>query len=191
MTCKNSDAVFVVSYPLAQQVKNWCNPKILLPWAETKYIKPNNTKRKSILIWAYIDSRIDFELIIEIATKKPELTIDIYGPISPQLLKKTHIITKSFDQIKFYGPTKLLEINFKKYFCTVIPFKKNIRYIDAVSVSNKTFQLLSMGMPIVVHGASNFIRHKVIFKTNTKKNFLKELIPVLLNFIIYKHILRI
>jgi hypothetical protein len=173
ITCKNSDAVFVVSHVLAQQVKNWCNPKIFLPWAMTKYIKPNNTKRKSILIWAYIDGRIDFELIIGILTKRPELTIDIYGVISPENLKKTYILEKSFDQIKFYSPIKLSEINFKKYFCTIIPFKKGISYIEAVEASNKTFQLLSMGIPIVVHGMPNFMNSKVIFKTSTIKNFLK------------------
>ena len=174
LTCKNSDAVFVVSYPLAQQVENWCHPKIFLPWAQSKYVKPsNNSRRRSILIWAYINSRIDFDLIIEIATKRPELTIDIYGPISPEVVKKTDILTKSFDQIKFYDPIELLAINFEKYFCTVIPYKNGISSINAVTAANKTFQLLSMGLPIVVHGLPNFIDNKVIFKTNTKKNFIK------------------
>lgn len=173
-TCKNSDVVFVVSYPLAQQVKNFCNPKIFLPWAHSKYTKPNNNStRRSILIWGYIDSRIDFDLIIELATTRPDLTIDIYGPISLDVVKKTRILAKSFDQIKFYDPIELLEINFKKYFCTVIPYKNDISSNNAVTAANKTFQLLSMGLPMVTHGMPNFIDNKAIFKTNTKKNFIK------------------
>jgi|688.fasta_scaffold93777_4 hypothetical protein len=176
ITCKNSDAVFVVSRILAQQIKNFCTPTIFLPWAQSKYTKPsNNSTRKSILIWAYIDSRIDFELIIEIAKKKPELTIDIYGQISPEVEKKTHILAKTFKQIKFYDPIEFIEINFKKYFCTVVPYKNGITSINAVTVPNKTFQLLSMGLPIVAHGIPNFIDNKATFKTNTKKNFIKRI----------------
>jgi len=176
ITCKNSDAVFVVSYPLARQVENWCDPKILLPWSQSKYTKPtNNIKRKSILIWAHIDTRINFELIIEVAIKKPELSIDIYGPISKKVLKEIHILKKSFDQIKFCGIAELLEINFKKYFCTILPYKMNDKPISAVTAANKTFQLLSMGLPIVTQGMPKFIENKAIFKTYNKKNFIKAI----------------
>ena len=51
----------------------------------------------------------------------------------------------------------------------------NDKPISAVTAANKTFQLLSMGLPIVTHGMPNFIENKAIFKTNTKKNFIKAI----------------
>jgi hypothetical protein len=83
--------------------------------------------------------------------------------------------SESFDQIKFYDSAELLEINFKKYFCTIIPYKINDKANSSVSAANKTFQLLSMGLPIVAHGMPEFIQNKAIFKTNTKKNFIKAI----------------
>ena len=173
-TCKNSDAVFVVSYPLAKQVENWCKPEIFFPWAPSRYRKPNNnTSRKSILFWGYINQRVDFELLIEVATQRPEILIDIYGPISSDARKETSILEKNFNQIKFYNSVTLNGIDFDKYFCSIIPYKNDILSVKAISVANKTFQLMSMGLPIVTHGMPNFIDNKAIFKTNTKNHFIQ------------------
>lgn len=171
--CNNSDAVFVVSYPLAKQLENWCAPQIFFPWALSRYKRPNDvTTRDSILIWAHIDRRFDFELLKKIGTKRPEIRIDFFGPVSSKVAAEVSVLSRRYNQFNFYSSVELSQIDFDKYFCSAIPYLKNIKDIDAVSVSNKTFQLLSMGMPIITHGMPNFIENEAIFKTNCIESFI-------------------
>lgn len=173
LTCKISDAVFVVSYPLASQVEKWCNPQIFLPWAQAGYIRPNNLySRDSILIWAHVDRRFDFNLLKEFAIKRPAIKIDFFGPTSASVAQNILELRKQFEKFTFNSSVDLDGIVFDKYFCSIIPYLKDVADINAVSVSNKTFQLLSKGMPIVTHGMPNFINDKAIFKTSSVDGFI-------------------
>ena len=173
-TCINSDAIFTVSYPLAKQVEKWCIPKIFLPWAQFKYKKPTNlAKRNSILIWAHIDGRFDFDLLQNFAIRRQNLKIDFIGPVSSKVQKKVFTLTHNCTNIKCHGPVDFKNINFNRYFCTTIPYLNNIADINAVTASNKTFQLLSKGLPIVTHGMPNFLNSRAIVKTNSLEEFIK------------------
>ena len=173
-TCKNSDAVFTVSYPLARQVEKWCTPQIFLPWAPLDYTKPNKDgKRSSILIWAHIDGRFDFNLLKSFAMRRQELKIDFMGPVESKVKKTFLALIRDCSNIKFHGPVDFNNIHFDRYFCSAIPYLNNIPDINAVTASNKTFQLLSKGLPIVTHGMPNFYKSEAIIKTNSLEEFIE------------------
>jgi hypothetical protein len=172
-TCRISDAVLTVSFPLAQQVKNWCDPQIFLPWAPSRHIAPNMVSiRSSILIWAHIDGRMDFELLKSFAIMRPKIQIDLIGPISSKIKKIFFDLVRQFPNINYLGTASLDNINFDMYFCTAIPYLNHIPDINAITASNKTFQLLSKGLPIVTHGMPNFYESAVIVKTNCLNEFI-------------------
>ena len=174
ITCKKSDAVFVVSYPLARQVENWCEPQIFFPWAQSRYIKPDNLcKRDSILIWAHINDRLDFDLIRKFAVRRENYKIDVFGPISPNIKEIVECINGTFKQVRFYGSRDLQAINFDKYFCSVMPYRPSAPGVGATSAANKTFYLLSMGMPLIAHGMPDFINNRSIFKTSNLSDFIE------------------
>ena len=173
-TCKISDAVLTVSYPIARQVEKWCTPQIFFPWAPFKYKKPNNAgERSSILIWAHIDRRFDFDLLRNFAIRRKKFHIDFMGPVSSKVKKEFLALTRDYSNLKFYGPVDFNNINFDRYFCSAIPYLNNIQDINAVTASNKTFQLLSKGLPLVTHGMPNFYKSEAIVKTNSIEGFIK------------------
>lgn len=163
-TCRISDHVFVVSIPLRDQLKKWCEPIMFYPWASNAYIKPSvKFKRNSILIWAHIDRRFDLDIIAALVMRRPDFFVDIIGPISDNLSERVKKLKNKFVNIRLRRPEKIDDINTDSYFCSLIPYKANVADIEAVTVSNKTFQLLSKGLPIVTHGMPNFYRHSAIF----------------------------
>lgn len=176
LTCKMSNSTLVVSYPLLSQLKKWCEPELFFPWADQVYKKPEGDLiRDSVLIWAHIDRRIDFELICNAASIKNNITFDFVGPIAEKLIPTINSIKLKYSNIKFIESTDLNNLKFGKYFATLIPYKKNVKDIEAVSVSNKTFQLLARGLPVITHGMPNFYNHTSIAKTTNVNNFVDAL----------------
>lgn len=175
-TCSISDDVLVVSYPIFNQVKNFCNPVLFLPWSDTGYKNPSpQNKRFKTLLWAHIDGRIDFELISAAAKKMPDVVFDLVGPVSNNVSARLEKICTENSNIIYSPPRDLNDIDFDTYFCSIIPYKCGIADIEAVTISNKTFQLLARGMPIATHGMPNFYDHPAIIKSNTLESFVSGL----------------
>ena len=173
MTCRMSDATLVVSYPLADQVQQWCAPHIFFPWADSKYTANTNSgKRDAILVWAHIDRRLDFNLLADAASERPDLKIHIVGPIANNVAAEAQRIAINCPNIVLKNSTPLSQLNLSEYFCSAIPYKKGFNDIEAVSMSNKTLQLLARGLPIITHGMPKFYDHSAIFKTNNLEEFL-------------------
>lgn len=175
-TCAISDSVLAVSYPLVNQLKNWSRPELFLPWADVQYIAPfsDAPKRNSVLLWAYIDVRIDFDLLRAAASALPETEFHVYGDryfkIEPEVEKSS-----AAPNIMFKSSAQLSDIDINRYYAAIIPYKKNSSDIEAVTLSNKSFQLLARGIPLVVSGMPNFLSHASIKKTNTTDAFLEAL----------------
>lgn len=167
-TCKISDRVFVVSHPLQDQLKKWSDPELFLPWANNPYMKPKKIfNRNSVLIWAHIDRRIDFDVVEALAAERSDLNIDLIGPVGSVESKKVKKLKDNYSNINIDQPVEIEMMNADKYFCSLIPYRSNVPDIEAVTASNKTFQLLAKGLPIVTHGMPNFYRHPAIFNCST------------------------
>ncbi|MBK5283835.1 MAG: hypothetical protein JJE25_00395, partial [Bacteroidia bacterium] len=76
-----SDAVMTVSYPLQKQLSKYNNNILLfLPWSEEKYCSPHAGKEKNIVLYfGYINHRIDFAVLNQIAEK--EISLRLIGPV--------------------------------------------------------------------------------------------------------------
>lgn len=174
-TCLMSDEVFVVSYPLARQVSQWCEPRMLFPWADVEYIPPVvSTRRNFILLWANIDYRIDFDLINYILESHEDYELHVFGNIQLADLSVLSV-ARSSERCKFFNPSGLDEIDLTKYFVSIIPYKLGVKDIMAVTVSNKTFQLLARGLPIVTYGMPEFLEDNAIQKSCSYDDFVEKL----------------
>lgn len=175
-TCLSSDLVLVVSYPLAKQISNWCDPKLFLPWADSQYSPPSAAGDKdSVLLWAHIDGRIDFSLLKDAAINRPEIKFFVVGPQTSEAKLELSALAKSASNFVILEPAKLDQLPLDRFFCAVIPYKKNIGDIEAVTMSNKSLQLMARGMPLVTHGMPSFYEHKAIIKSNTSNEFMEGL----------------
>lgn len=175
-TCAISDEVLTVSYPLIEQLREWCVPKLFLPWADVPYCTPKSGElmRNAILLWAHIDTRIDFSLLRKIAEALPETEFHVYGnrfrKIQPEI-DKTSLISN----ISFREAASLSNIDMDRYFAAIIPYKSHVKDIEAVTLSNKTFQLLARGLPIVTSGMPYFYNHPAIHKATSINSFVAAL----------------
>ncbi|MDK8463853.1 hypothetical protein [Marinobacter sp. SS13-12] len=174
-TCSISDEVLCVSTPLCEQVERWCKPRLFLPWTTKEYEEPRETCRDAVVLWAHINDRVDFDLIQIIALKRPNVEFHLVGPVDVNIANEVNALVDSNDNIFLLPSASLDEINFDKYFSSIIPYRKGRKGVEAVSASNKTFQLLSKGMPLIVSGMPNFIDSDVIFKTEYVDDFVKAL----------------
>lgn len=175
-TCLVSDRVLTVSYPLIDKLREWCAPELFLPWADVPYCSPNANfrLRNAVLLWAYIDARIDFQLLAEVAKALPDSEFYIYGDcfkkIQPELDRIGLI-----DNVFLRPATKLDDIDLTRYYAAIIPYRRGPKDIEAVTLSNKTLQLLARGLPIVTSGMPHFYQHRAIRRAASASNFIAEL----------------
>ena len=68
-------------------------------------------------------------------------------------------------------------------FCSLIPYSEKIKGVDAVTVSNRTIQLLSFGIPIITKEMKfSLIKKNVILSYDTKDQLYKNLKETKLKF---------
>lgn len=172
-TCRMSDAVLVVSYPLHDQVSEWVEPHLFFPWADRDYKTPvRGVVRDSVLLWAHINSRIDFDLLKEVAARLPNVNFHVVGPIANNALDGVRQLQSSGLNFSFTDSAKLDDLPIDRYFCSIIPYVKGVKDIEAVTMSNKTLQLLARGLPIVTHGMPHFFSNESIIKSDSVDSFV-------------------
>ena len=174
-TCAASDWVLTVSYPLMQQVSEWCSPKLFFPWADVEYRAPTGgSERNAVLLWAHIDARVDFELLQQSISARPDVIFYVVGPQAENI--KEHISRiQSATNVMIVSSAKLDELPMERFFAAIIPYKKYVADIEAVTMSNKSLQLMSRGLPIVTHGMPAFYEHPAIVKAQDVNGFLAGL----------------
>jgi hypothetical protein len=175
--CSFSNAVLTVSYPLLKQVSQWTDKAFLfLPWTKNEYKSPNSsTNRNALLLWAHIDKRVDLDLLVYIFENRKNYEIHIVGPISDDLNEKIQSLKLNYKNLLIFPSTSLDKLNTDHYFCSIIPYKSKVADIEAVTASNKTFQLMSQGLPLVTFGMPYFLEHKAIFKAESYQDFCQKL----------------
>lgn len=183
LTCMASDNVLAVSNPILNQVSKYCNPKLFLPWSDAQYsLRQHASAGNKILLWGHIDGRIDFDLLRIVLPKCPEFHLDIVGPVSSAVISELKELITFCSNVSLLPPADLDDIDLAEYFCSVIPYKNNQADILAVTISNKTFQILSRGIPVVTHGMPNFYNDPSIIKTIDSDGFVSSLHFVRKNF---------
>lgn len=149
-TCRNSDEVLTVSYPLYDKLSAYKdNVTLFFPWSQNQYKGPkNNGQRGTVLYWGFI-GRMDWPMIENIIKKTdyhyrfigpPDLAID--QKMVPELLRKY----SNFEHIPY---STLNELKLDDVFCSIIPYNPKKESVQACTVSNKAFNLLSLGLPLV------------------------------------------
>lgn len=167
-TCKMSDAVLTVSYPLMKQLMPWSKPLLFLPWTDSAYCPPNAAQiRDSVLIWASINDIIDYDLLENIAIELPCIKFLLVGPISGGAKKIVPDLCLNNKNITYSSPTDLDLLPLNRIFASLMPYKAGVRSTEAVTLANKSIRLMSKGLPLVVHGMPHFLKNKGIFSCAT------------------------
>ena len=182
-TLKISDVVLTVSYPLFNQASNFSKSvQMFLPWSKKKYSEPVKSNRNTVLLWAHIDKRIDFNLVEDILSNNSNFFFHFVGPISEGNVIDINKLKEKYSNLILSKATSLEDLPLDTYFASIIPYKSGVSDIEAVTASNKTFQILSKGIPLVTYGMPSFLEHESIFKAKTYKDFSKFIYEAYENF---------
>lgn len=166
-TCKISNAVLTVSVPIKNQLAEWSEPELFLPWSEHEYSAPFFNEKKSLLIWASINQIIDVQLLDKLAKKFPFFNFSLIGPVSSGFEATVNSLLAANSNIKLSPPRSLAEIDFNDYFAGLMPYRSGNASTEAVTLANKSLRLMSKGLPLIVHGMPHFLEHEAIFKCAT------------------------
>lgn len=166
-TVLNSDHVLTVSRPLANQLKEYCTPKLFYPWADKSYHQPRrDTKRSVLLFWGYVTGRLDYDYIRLLAdaiySRDYSYRIMIVGPIIQDCKKIRDL--KSHPCVMLKDSMQLCDMQMDDVLCGFIPYKSGVPSIDVISLPNKTLQLLARGIPQLISGMPNFIKKPFVFR---------------------------
>lgn len=167
-TCKNSDLVFAVSEPLIEELSEFCDPHLVLPWSEKRYLFPNlNSARNQLLFWGYINDRLNFDYIERLVNGIKERKIDVVlrfvGPVQAnidrrfrQMVGDKHVLFEPAVDIQF--------LNTENVLAALIPYIEGNEADDATTVPNKAFPMLANGLPLLITGMPRFIDRPFVFR---------------------------
>lgn len=170
-TCAISDRVLTVSVPLQKQLAPYSDPELFLPWADRPYRRPaGGTERDILLFWGYVNARIDFEAVSRYAAAlertRPEVRMVFVGPVDEKI-SAAAVRLRSRSNVELWPTTALDELPLDRILAACIPYRAHDPEIDAITISNKGFQLLARGLPLLISSlpaVPNFIEAPFVFR---------------------------
>ncbi len=171
-----------VSYSLDKQLSQFSSSTaIFFPWSDEKYRKPKpNLNRDVVLYYGYV-SRLDMKLAEDLCNSGIKLRF--VGPIQGNgfEFKRKY---ESYTNVEFLNETKLSDLDVSDVFCSVALYDSKLESVQAITASNRMFQLLSIGIPLIYPTLPNLILapHQVITKCISSSDFLNAILYFKVNF---------
>lgn len=142
-----SDETLVVSYPLVRQAQAVTTEvELFLPWARTPYRAPEPGRdRPGVLYWGFLNDRLDWRVIRGLLDEGQ--LIHFAGPI--ERTRQAGPIL-AHPNARYHGVVKLADIEPVLAECSasILPYNLARSHLE-VTISNRAFELLSWGLPLV------------------------------------------
>lgn len=177
-TCKSSDKVITVSYPLLSKLLPF-NKKtsILFPWASNKYKLPKKGYDRNVILYFGYVGRLDWEVIDDLV-KQTNYKFRFIGPVSGKLEKQKIIeLSQNFSRFQYIPFVDIDKLNVNDVFCSILPYDVNIESNQACSISNRALNLLSLGIPLVYANLNNLLEapETILRKNGNFKDYVESL----------------
>lgn len=162
-TCKASDRVLTVSSPLVEKLAAHCAPDLFRPWADVSYAPPVVSRRDTLLFWGYINDRLDFARIEQLADALPACHLMFVGPVEPSAQARMRELAAR-GNVDLRPACALLELPVDRVLAALIPYRTGSDRIDAIELSNKALQLLARGLPLLISGMPRFVDKPFVYR---------------------------
>lgn len=186
-TCEMSDSVLAVSTPLIERLREFCHPKLLLPWSVIPYRRPapGVSQRNILLFWGYINERLDLDVLARLAEHllehRPGFRIMLVGPTQGNDRAPVVARLGGYANVEIRDRTDLDALPLDQILAAMIPYRP-VRVNDAILQSNKTLQLLAMGLPLLVSGMPAFMQRPYIKRLDGQESLGEVLDSLVQNF---------
>lgn len=167
-TCQNSDHVLTVSYPLYDKLSSYQdNVTLFFPWSQRTYMNPiENEQRNTVLYFGFV-GRLNWQMTEELI-KNTSYNFRFVGPTIRKNDEKMIVyLENSYANFSYVPYRKIDELKVDDAFCSILPYDATLGNVQATTVSNRAFNLLSFGLPLVYADLKNLIKSpKTIIRTN-------------------------
>jgi hypothetical protein len=167
LTCQTSNVVLCTSPVVKEQLCAGPSPELFLPWTSQGYVHPMvGCDRNVLLFWGYLGRRIDAEVVKTILNLSemamPDLRIRFVGPRDPSGGAINEI--ERLPRVEFQDSTPLNQLQLDDVMGCFIPYVTGVPDVDAIVFPNKLFQMLGVGLPMLVTGMPHFLRSEFVFR---------------------------
>lgn len=186
-TVRMSDDVYAVSVPLCQHLSKWKPTELLLPWSVVPYRAPHadTARRDTLVFWGFVDAALDPDAILESSRKleasRPGWRIALIGPTQS---RRRAALTRPFrdrPNVLIQGQTPLDELPLDRSLAAFLPYRRS-ESCDAVTLANKSLQLLARGMPLVINAMPHFLQRPFIRRIDGAQPFEAVIDEVIASF---------
>lgn len=147
-TLRASDHTLAVSFALVSQIERMTGSvSLFLPWARMPYTRPESgLKRREMLCWGFIDRRLDVPILVDLLDRG--IVINFVGPVTYASGLRAVLNHRN---ARYYAEAKLSDIPdvVRRCACSILPYDRSNAALLATTISNRAFDLLSVGLPLL------------------------------------------
>ncbi len=169
-TCASSDRVLAVSEPLCERLSAWCEPRLFLPWAVVPYQAPRMSAegRRILLFWGHVDTGLDLNQVERIssslARRGGDWRILLVGPTQTRKARGPIIRRMaSLRNVEVLPACALDQLPLDSCLAALLPYRSN-GTTDAVTLANKSMQLLARGLPLMISAMPRFLQAPFVLR---------------------------
>lgn len=177
-TCAQSDFVLTVSYPLMKKLKTYgAEVHMMFPWSQNEYVGPVRSRlRNTVLYFGYVH-RLDWD-IVERLVRESVYNFRFVGPAGRS--KDTKMIghlKSTYNNFEYIPFSSISDLKVDDAFCSILPYDPQIKSVQACTISNRAFNLLSLGLPLAYASLDALIEapDTVIRKNKTVEDYHRSL----------------
>jgi hypothetical protein len=168
-TCMLSDDVFAVSVPLQHRLQQWCSAKLFLPWTIDRYVSPDTdmASKDILMFWGTVDNALDLAMIHKVSRQRPDLRLLFVGPTQTAGARK--MITAnlaSLTNVEIRPPAPLSALPMDRVLAAILPYRRTPA-VNAVTLANKSMQLLARGLPLMISAMPNYLEQPFIVRMDS------------------------
>ena len=172
-TARSADHNLVVSYLIERQIREATDDvSLFFPWARHGYELPVASEcRDEVLYWGYINERIDEQLVSAIL--ESGIRINFVGTVTPSRMTD-RILSQKNAVVLEPQPLEELSSVLARCSCAIIPYDITNPYNPAVTISNRGFELMSFGLPLLFSDMPNLIRapENIVYRCKNASEFI-------------------
>lgn len=177
-TCKGSDAVLTVSYPLFDKLKAYnSNVKMLFPWSQSQYQQPKETRERNTVLYFGFIHRMDWGMVEDLIKNTQYNYLFVGPPAKSNDVRMLDHLKNTYSNFECISYSSIKDLRTDNVFCSILPYDSTIKSVQACTVSNRAFNLLSMGLPLVYADLHHLIKapSTVIRKNSSLEEYMASL----------------
>jgi hypothetical protein len=150
---------------------------MLFPWSQRNYSSPKRVQERNTVLYFGFVHRLEWNIIEQLITTS-EYNYRFVGPTAKSHdVKMVNHLKNTCSNFEYIPFSTVNDLKLDDVFCSILPYDPEIQSVQACTVSNRAFNLLSLGFPLAYADLHHLIEapDTVIRKNRTVDEYKKSL----------------